>query len=161
MSNWKNRMKFQLILLLFLILSSCTEDLTKKDESKQLKLRIVETEQLKFDDFNNRRIDPCDTFSIEVENIYQDIEELPPAHLDTAYLDNDLKNKGYKTIKSGWGNFGDGPRILSIELSNGSCNCNVYKKYNLMQSIGENGQTKNYYKVVERIVCNALNNAVE
>jgi hypothetical protein len=129
--------------------------------SQQTNLELVKTKIIDIQEFKNDQIDPCDTFSIEVENIYPEIESLLPAHLDTVYLDNDLKSKGYKTVKSGWGNFQEGPRMLSIELSNGNCNCKVYKKYILMHIIGENGQIKNYYKVVERIVCNAANNGVE
>jgi hypothetical protein len=129
--------------------------------SQQTKLESVKTKIIDIQEFKKGQFDPCDTFSIEVENIYPEMKSLPPAHLDTAYLDNDLKSKGYKTIKSGWGNFQEGPRILSIELSNENCHCNIFKKYILMQSIGENGLTRNYYKVNEKIVCNALNNAVE
>lgn len=147
MSNQHSLKNTQYIFLI-LIFFSCTENNTNRNEinSQQTKLGLVKTKIIDIQEFKKGQIEPCDTFSIDVENIYPEMDSLPPAHLDTAYLDNNLKNKGYKTIKSGWGNFQEGPRILSIELSNGSCNCNVYKKYILMQSIGENGQTKNYYK---------------
>lgn len=157
--NNQHSLKNKQYIFLILILFSCAE--RNEINSQQTKLESVKTKIIAIQEFKKGQIDPCDTFSIEIENIYPEMESLPPAHLDTAYLDNDLKSKGYKTVKSGWGNFKEGPRILSIELSNGNCHCNVYKKYILKQSIGENRQNKNYYKVVERIVCNAANNGVE
>lgn len=161
MSNKTTKIKIALVLFTLLTLTSCIEDLNVKSIKTQQKLKIVQTEYLTFDDYKKRKLNPCDTFSIEVANIYDDINELSPAHLDTALLDNMLQEKGFKTVHSGWGNFEKGPRILSLELSNGQCNCKVYKKYIYLESIGENGQIRNFYKVKEKIVCNAKNNAVE
>jgi len=156
-------MKNTQYIFLSLIFFSCSENNANRSEikSQQTKRKLVKTKIIDIKEFKKDHINPCDTFSIEVENIYPEIDSLPPAHLDTAYLDNNLKIRGFKTFKSGWGNFQDGPRMISLELSDGSCNCNVYKKYVLRKRIDENGQTKNYYKVVERIVCNAANNGVE
>lgn len=147
-----------LILLTVLLLLGCQSKL--KDSTKK-KLHLVETKKMSFQDFKTVELDPCDTFSIEVEGIYPVIDELAPAHLDTAFLDNELKQKGFKTYKSGWGNFEEGPRLLSIELSKQKCNCKVYKKYILKERIGDDGLTRNFYIVTEKIVCNASNNGVE
>lgn len=160
MSSKQINLKIRIFIFMMLIFSSCTES-GSNHEVVTSKLHNVETKFIHFQDLNISQIDPCDSFSLEVEHIYPDVEELPPAHLDTAFLDNDLKRRGFKTINSGWGNFEDGPRMLSIELSNKVCRCTVYKKYSSKRGIGENGISRIYYTITERMVCNALNNAVQ
>lgn len=154
-------MKIRLLFFFLFLLLGCEQNPRKKTELGKQQLKYVETEFLKFEEFLNQQNNPCDTFSIEVSEIYEDLATLPPAHLDTAFLDNELKKKGFKTINSGWGNFEKGPRILVLELSDGKCKCKIFKKYVLIESQGDNGENKYYYRIFEKIVCNALNNAVE
>jgi hypothetical protein len=163
MSYLNNNRSLKLInlILISIIVLGCVSKVPNVTKSKLSKLRKIKTEYVKFKDYKNRIIDPCDTFSIEVEDIYPEITKIGLAFEDTAFLDNFLKLNGFKTTHSGCGNFPDGPRIFELELSNGECNCKVYKKYILQQIIGENGIVRHKYKLNEKIICNALNNAVE
>lgn len=151
-------LKTILTIILAISISSCSSNLQKKPKTSN---RPIETKTVDFKDFKLHDLNPCESFSIEVENMYEEIEALTPAHLDTAFLDNELKRQGFKTIKSGWGNWANGPRIIELELKKDDCSCTIYKKYILKNRIEKNGKSKKFYQVNEKIVCNASNNGVD
>lgn len=100
--------------------------------------------------------DLCDTFSLEFEGFYPVMDTLPNASTDTMFLDNYLKAKRFTVKNGGWGNWGKGPRFLSLELVRDSCRCNVFKKYYYLDPLSDRRYN---LKVTEKIVCNLKNSA--
>lgn len=101
---------------------------------------------------------PCDTFSIEFSGLYPIIDSIPNAFQDTLFLDNFLKDIGFVVVSSGYGNWENGPRIMTLELTKGDCKCTVFKKYYYNDSLAD-GKYK--LRVTEKIVCNASNDALD
>lgn len=158
-------MKKILNISIILWLISCKSDSQKKESlpGNSTTNKLIATKKIDFKDFKTYKLNPCDTFSIEVMNIYPLIDTLPRILNDTLYLDNYLENIGFVTTKTGWGNWAEGPRIIENILVKKDCHCKVYKKYQVVQISSKNGKFDghNKIKITEKIVCNALNNGVE
>lgn len=154
-----SRIKWLGVLITLCVSSACTVNHEVKKglpADKRLETMYMDLEQAQ--EYLKK---PCTSFSIEVSGLYAMQETYLPAHLDTAYLDNLLKAQGFKLVKSGWGNWEKGPRIISLELVKEKCHCTVFKKYALHQTIGENGERKDGFTITEKVVCNATNNGIE
>ncbi len=160
-----NNMKFIFNFSIIFWLVGCNNGHQKKEsiKDKSTTNKLIETITIDYKDFNFHNLNPCDTFSIEVMNIYPLIDTLPSILKDTVYLDNYLEDIGFVTTKTGWGNWMEGPRIIENVLEKNNCQCKVYKKYQVIQLQSENGKYDghNKLKITEKIVCNALNNGVE
>ncbi len=102
--------------------------------------------------------DPCDTFSYEFQGIYPILDTLPNAVSDTLIMDGYLKTLGFQLTSGGHGNWQGGPRLITLELTKGSCNCKVFKKYYYNDTLADG---KYNLRVTEKVVCNADNNAVD
>ena len=150
-------MRNLIYILTLSILTGCFFDAKTSNAKAQKKTETIYTKAGK-DSLLKMITNPCDTFSYEIEGFYSVLDTLPEANEDTLFADNYLKDQGFLVISSGWGNWEKGPRIFTLELSKGSCNCRGYKKYYYKDTL-QNG--KYNLRVTEKIVCNADNNAVE
>lgn len=141
---------------LLIILTACQVDYKSSPSQKKVddpkEAISAETQALGIEEFEQLKLNGCDTFSCEVHNIYPEQKEILAGNLDTAYLDNFLKEQGFEVVNSGWGNYQKGPRILSLELAKDDCKCKVFKMY---ETVGDG------FVVKEKIVCNALNSAFD
>jgi len=128
-------MKYQ-ISILILLFFSCQSRL--KNEAKNFDEKIV--------DFI---IENSNDKYLELENLY---DSLPHKILNDTneklILVQILKTKGFTVINWGRGNHPLGPRIVSITLKNGKCECEVDKIYYSTDALPEE-----IYKITERIKC--------
>ena len=153
--------KMLVFLLPFLLVSgACNIGNAENQNAGSDKTTHVKTLFLNYADAKSRNLisNPCDTFSIEFEGLYQPTDTLPNGAEETLILDNFLKERGYTQVDYGRGNWDRGPRIVSLELVKENCRCHVYKKYYYLDKTNAN---KFSLKITEKIVCNVDNNAVE
>ncbi|UKN00741.1 hypothetical protein K6119_13470 [Paracrocinitomix mangrovi] len=101
-----------------------------------------------FDEYKRLELSFCDTFHYEITDLYPNQNELTNINNDTLYLDNAIKDAGFTTDGASWGNWANGPRILSMELDTDSCHCEVYKKYWCLND------SCTQLKITEEIKCN-------
>jgi hypothetical protein len=149
-----------LILLSLVFFINCSAD-KKTDSNNNAKSSYIVTTIIARADITRLQkmiSNPCDTFSYEFSGLYPILDTLPNAFSDSLIMDNYLKSLGFKVSSTGHGNWENGPRVVTLELTKGNCNCKVYKKYYYNDSLPDG--TYNL-RVTEKVVCNADNNAVE
>lgn len=88
----------------------------------------------------------CSTKDLEFIDLYPVLDSIASDNFENLILVDSLKTKGFKVTTWSRGNWQDGPRIVSLTLSNDECDCQVDKLY---YSTEEEGK----YKVAERIKC--------
>lgn len=162
--NMKLKMKtiesnFVNLTFLLLVVFGCVQCASNEKKKLLTTDKQVTTQMIDFKDFDTRELDPCDTFSIEISNIYPIIDSVPRLMHDTVFLENILKNKNFQLLKAGWGNWEKGPRISESIYEKDECQCKVYKKYYSIRVPNDNREDtiQNKLRITEKIVCNALN----
>ena len=85
---------------------------------------------------------------IEFPALYDSlVTSIPEDNQEQLQLVQLLKNKGFKITQYGRGNYPPrGARIVSVDMTNETCNCNVNKIYYFTVS-------DDHYEVAERIKC--------
>jgi hypothetical protein len=92
-----------------------------------------------------------DTF-VEFPELYENLSKgIPDDKDEKLILVEKLKNKGFKVIDWGRGNYPPlGPRIITVSLKNNNCDCYVIKIYYLTV-------IENEYIMTEKIKCKKAN----
>lgn len=147
------------IIILSILLTSCSFD--KKEETDQESEYSQETDIEKTKGWNYKTVnkqqintlmdDICSTVDLEFVDLYPILDSIASDKNEKLILVESLKNKGFQAINWGRGNWQYGPRIVSISMSNGQCNCQIDKLY-------YSTNTNEEYKVTERIKCNKIDN---
>lgn len=91
-------------------------------------------------------MDICSAKDLEFIGFYPVLDSISSDKYERSVLVNSLKEKGFDITGWGRGNWTEGPRIVSYEMSNGQCGCKVLKLY-----YSTDQRTK--YRVTERITC--------
>jgi hypothetical protein len=112
-----------------------------KSENEETKYKIVESEI-----FANVLNDICSIEAIEFSNLYPILDSIPSDEFEKLIIVDSLKAKGFEILDWGRGNWLNGPRIVTYNLSNGQCECQVDKMYYL-------SKLENNFRVTERIKC--------
>lgn len=88
----------------------------------------------------------CEIEQLEFTDIYDKLDSISDDKFERLVVVEKLKTIGFTKTDWGRGNWELGPRIVSITLTNGQCDCRVDKLY-------YSTNAKGTYKVTERIVC--------
>ncbi|WP_136669263.1 hypothetical protein [Flavobacterium sp. H122] len=132
----KNRIKFFLILIVAFVASCTVKKSNDKDfEDKLLDMIIASSE--------GKEIEFQSLYNLPVTEIASDNEE-------KLLLAEKLKAKGFEVTDWGRGNYDPlGPRIVSLNLKKGDCECEVSKIYYSTISASK-------YKMTEKINCKTI-----
>jgi len=138
----KTQIIFALILTLVTLISKSQNISTKNDLDNKTIANI---------DFKEKLLDflitNCDDKAIELPFLYDSLStKIPEDSADQIILVQSLKKRGFKINDWGRGNHANGPRIISITMSNGNCECQVMKIYYLTED-------KDAFEMSERIKC--------
>lgn len=101
--------------------------------------------------------DPCASFVYDYTGLYPVVDTLHTITDDSIYIDTLLKEMGMKMVDFGWGNWHEGPRIMTMKLALDACTCTVTKAYFLHDELPE-GQWN--ARIIERVVCNVPDSLV-
>jgi hypothetical protein len=147
-------MKKTLFLLITILTVNCSYN--KKNDKHKLETNIQNnfTHTIKHSNIDSLRkyiSNPCDSFTIVFEGLYPIMDTLPSSDVDTLMADNILKELGYTVNNSGWGNWMNGPRIMSLELKKDKCTCMVNKKYYYHEKLADGAYN---LRVTEVVTCN-------
>lgn len=134
------KLKFTLIILV-LTYTSCN---VRPNQSTLENLKPTNSREAILDMIINVH----DNEQIEFLDIYSEVTVLLPDSTEKLILSEYLKEKGFTVTNWGRGNWTDGPRIVSQELTSEKCNCQVDKLYYFIDGYVDK------YKVTERIKCN-------
>jgi hypothetical protein len=88
----------------------------------------------------------CEIGQMEFIDIYSELDSISSDDYERLEVVEKLKSIGFTETDWGRGNWQLGPRIVSITLTNGQCDCEVDKLYYSTIS-------KTKFKVTERIMC--------
>ncbi len=91
-------------------------------------------------------IEVHDNVPVEFPRLYG-IEQIRTDTLENIILQKALEKRGFELFNWGRGNWQEGPRIVSAELTNTSCTCVVTKRYYSLP-VYESG-----HKTTEQIQC--------
>lgn len=97
---------------------------------------------------------PCGTDAVEFEHLYDGPKSIQSDEEEHLILLDSLRSKGYEIIHNGRGNWEKGPRIISYDVTNYFCDCQVDKLYYSPEINGK-------YKVTERVECHTKIDSLE
>jgi len=86
------------------------------------------------------------TMAIKHIDIYDNLDSISGDYFEQLVVVEKLMTLGFTKTNWGRGNWERGPRIVSITLTTGKCDCEIHK-------LEYSTDDKAKYKVTERIVC--------
>lgn len=147
--------------IIILLLWSCNNPSKENDATETLdqiedvndqsvESRSAESEwnyrEVNRDYFDSLLVNICSTEDLEFMNLYPLIDSIASDKYENLILADSLKKRDFELVNSGRGNWMQGPRIVSITMSNQLCECQLDKLYYSTEQEGK-------YKVTERIKC--------
>ena len=150
-------LKLLILMILFPIhTNSCTNsssEKTEKTKSQKPEKSKNENEwnykEVKQEHFVSLMTDICATIDMEFIDLHPNTDSITSDEYENIILVDSLKAKGFAQTNWSRGNWQEGPRIISITMSNKQCECKVDKLY-------YSTKKNNHYKVTERIKCESL-----
>lgn len=95
--------------------------------------------------------DPCVRSVLDYTGLYGIVDTLPTVTSDSVFIDTILRLAGMRLIRSGHGNWADGPRMINLTFASERCTCQVSKVYFFHERHPDGSWDT---RVVERVACN-------
>ena len=137
------------LMILALLTGSCFA-IYGQNHSSLIQTKIIQVDKLQ--DLDNRSLDFCDTFSIEITGLYPILKTLPSLQDDSTMVKKLLIKKGFSQVDWGTGNWEKGPRFTYLKFSKGDCTCKTFKKYYYNEKQNDGSYD---LRISERIICNS------
>lgn len=100
---------------------------------------------------------PCASFVYDYSGLHSVVDTLPAITDDSIYIDTLLKEMGMKLVDFGWGNWQEGPRMMTMKLALDACTCTVTKAYFFQDELPDGHWNA---RIMERVVCNVPDSLV-
>ena len=121
-----------------------------QNHNDSIQTKVIKLDKLQ--DLNKLTLDFCNTFSVELNGLYKNLDTLPSLTNDSTFVKTLLTENGFLLVDWGVGNWEKGPRFVYSKYRKEGCNCSIYKKY----YSGKKQKDGSYnLRVSERLICNS------
>jgi len=144
------RTKMRTISIIFLsLLFGCSHSESTNEQSESS--HNIEKDSISLTTFLKH---PCKYTEIEFNNIYIEPQPIKADSLENLVVLDYLKSKGFDVLGYGRGNWEKGPRIISYEVTNYFCDCQVDKLF-------YSSNLADKYRTTERVKCSQRNGGID